>query len=137
MSLPRAGVGETISAYAKPLVFYDGGCSLCRREIGHYQRIDRRHRLDWVDISREPERVHRYGLTVAAAMQRLHVLDADGDWQTGVAGFIELWAHLPYYRRLASLLRALHMVKPLDIVYGCWSRWRAKHRCGSDRCEIS
>ena len=81
MALTRAGVGETIAAYAKPLVFYDGGCSLCRREIGHYQRIDRRHRLDWVDISREPELVRGDGLTVENVMQRLHVLDIGGTWQ--------------------------------------------------------
>ncbi len=35
-------------------------------------------------------------------MQRFHVLDADGCWQTGAAGFIELWTHLPYYRMLAA-----------------------------------
>ena len=65
---------------ARPLVFYDGGCPLCRREIAHYQRIDADDRLDWIDISREPERVRNYGLSVARALQRLHVLDAGGAW---------------------------------------------------------
>ena len=135
MALTTAGNGETIGKLIQPLVFYDGGCSLCLREIEHYRRIDHLRRLSWIDISQEPERVHRHGLTVEKAMQRFHVLDADGCWQTGAAGFIELWTHLPYYRMLARLLRALNMVKPLDIVYGYWSSWRLKRSCTSDRCR--
>ena len=121
---------------ARPLVFYDGGCPLCRREIAHYQRIDADDRLDWIDISREPERVRNYGLSVARALQRLHVLDAGGAWQTGVAGFVELWTHLPYYRRLASLIRVLHLTGPLDWVYGHWAEWRLKRRCSDQRCGL-
>ena len=29
----------------RPMVFYDGGCPLCRREIAHYRRIDSAERL--------------------------------------------------------------------------------------------
>lgn len=134
--LTATGNGEKIQALARPIVFYDGGCSLCRREIMHYRRIDHLQELDWVDISREQACVYEHGLTPALAMQRLHVLDINGDWQTGVAGFMELWMHLPYYRRLAALLTNLRMVRPLDFVYGYWARWRAKRRCSEGRCEI-
>lgn len=130
------GISAGSDSFARPLVFYDGGCSLCRREIAHYQRIDADHGLDWVDISREPQSVRSYGLSTTRAMQRLHVLDAGGAWQTGVAGFIELWAHLPYYRRLAGLLRALHLEKPLDRVYGHWARWRLQRRCSGQQCGL-
>lgn len=121
----------------KPIVFYDGGCSLCRSEIAHYRRIDREHRLDWVDISREPALVRSHGLTVERMMQRLHVLDSDGTWQTGVAGFIELWAHLPCYRRLAYLLMLLKLEKPLGFVYAHWARRRLRCVSGDDRCGLS
>mgnify|MGYP000446977673 CR=1 FL=1 len=33
----------------RPLVFYDGSCPLCRREIAHYRRQDRAGALGWVD----------------------------------------------------------------------------------------
>jgi hypothetical protein len=102
----------------------------------HYRCIDRLQKLDWVDISREQARVYAHGLTPALAMKRLHVLDVNGNWQTGVAGFIELWACLPYYRWLAALLTTLRMVGPLDFVYGYWARWRAKRRCSGGACEI-
>ena len=121
----------------KPIVFYDGGCSLCRSEIAHYRRIDREHRLAWVDISREPELVRSHGLTVESVMQRLHVLDIGGTWQTGVAGFIELWTHLPCYRRLAYLLMVLKLEKPLDVVYGYWANWRMHRVCRDDHCGLS
>jgi predicted DCC family thiol-disulfide oxidoreductase YuxK len=94
-----AGDPTTMNCSVKPVVFYDGGCSLCRSEIAHYQRIDREHKLGWVDISRETELVRSYALTVEQMMQRIHVLDIAGTWQTGSAGFIELRAHLPYYHR--------------------------------------
>ena len=38
----------------RPMVFYDGGCPLCRREIAHYRRIDSAERLRWVDALNEP-----------------------------------------------------------------------------------
>lgn len=120
----------------KPLVFYDGGCPLCRREIAHYQRIDRDRRLEWIDISREPQRVRSHGLSVATAMQRLHVLDARGAWQTGVAGFMELWAHLPYYRYLAYLLRVLRLQGVLEPAYRYWARRRLQRRCADQGCRI-
>jgi predicted DCC family thiol-disulfide oxidoreductase YuxK len=125
--------GDTVP---RPLVFYDGGCPLCRREIAHYQRIDADDRLDWIDISREPERVRSYGLSVGRAMQRLHVLDAGGSWQTGVAGFVELWRHLPRYRYLASLVRVLRLTAPLDWLYGHWAAWRLKRRCSDQQCGL-
>jgi len=121
----------------RPLVFYDGGCALCRREIAHYQRIDRDRKLEWIDISREPQRVRSHGLTVAAAMERLHVLDACGAWRTGVAGFMELWAHLPYYRYLASLLRVLHLQSVLERPYHYWARKRLQSRCGDQGCRFA
>ena len=39
----------------RPMVFYDGGCPLCRREIAHYRRIDSTGSLRWVDAMTEQE----------------------------------------------------------------------------------
>jgi predicted DCC family thiol-disulfide oxidoreductase YuxK len=32
-------------------VWFDGGCPLCRREIAFMRRLDRRGRIDFVDVS--------------------------------------------------------------------------------------
>ena len=60
-----------------PVVFFDGGCPLCRREIAHYRRIDSAQRLCWVDAASEPEALSRHGLSLEAAMAELHVLDGN------------------------------------------------------------
>ena len=77
-----------------------------------------------------------HGLSVATAMKRLHVLDARGVWQTGVAGFMELWAYLPYYRHLAYLVRVLRLQGVLERAYSYWARKRLQRRCTDQGCGI-
>ena len=140
IDMPSAKLQETTyparAASTRPVVFYDGACPLCRREIQHYRHLDRTQRLCWVDISREATRLGRYGLTVEQAMRRFHVLDGHGRWRTGVAAFVELWSHLPYYRRLASLVKALRLGGPLEHVYRRWAEWRLRRQCRDQHCGV-
>ena len=124
-------------ATLKPIVFYDGGCPMCRREIDHYRRIDRRENIRWIDIIEEPHRLSEYGLSREQAMQRFHVLDNDGNWQTGARGFIEVWRQLPYYHRLASAVQALRLAGPMDFVYRYWARWHWRRRCNQEQCGLN
>jgi predicted DCC family thiol-disulfide oxidoreductase YuxK len=118
-----------------PIVFYDGGCALCHREIGYYRRLDRAGRLVWVDISGPGAELERYGITREQAMARFHVLDGLGQWQAGAWGFAELWSHLPYFRALARLVRWLRLEAPADFVYRHFARWRLRRRCASGTCS--
>ncbi|MGD2113084.1 MAG: DUF393 domain-containing protein [Gammaproteobacteria bacterium] len=119
----------------RPVVFYDGGCPLCRREIAHYRGLAGARNLQWLDIHREPERLSDFGLTPEQAMASFHVLDAQNRWQRGAAGFIELWSHLPGYRRLAALVRGLRLAGPLQALYRPWAAWRLRRRCHRGACE--
>jgi predicted DCC family thiol-disulfide oxidoreductase YuxK len=116
-------------------VFFDGSCPLCSREISHYRRLRGADQLVWVDISSDNHMLAVHGLERQTAMERFHVLDANGQWQTGARGFIELWSHLPAYRWLATLVRVLHMENILDFIYTQFARWRVQRRCDSTRCE--
>jgi predicted DCC family thiol-disulfide oxidoreductase YuxK len=118
----------------RPVVFYDGGCPLCRREIAHYQGLDRAGAVDWVDLLNAPERLRQAGISTAEAMARLHVLDTNGALVTGVMGFVTLWRRLPYYRHLASLVTGLRLVGPLDWAYRRFAARRFKHRCADGFC---
>lgn len=109
-------------------VFYDGACSLCSREVRHYRRIDRDHTVEWVDISVLAESPVSYRLSYEDAMARLHVLDSKGRMQTGAAAFVSLWSVLPYYRRLAGIVRGLGLVSLLDRIYQPFARWRMSRR---------
>lgn len=118
----------------RPLVFYDGGCPFCRREIEHYRRRDRAGALGWVDITRDEAALRAHGLTIEKAMKRFHVLDVNGSWQTGAWGFATVWGSLPGYRPLAWLVRKLHLLPVMDRAYRLFARWRARRRCGPGQC---
>ena len=122
---------------ARPMVFYDGGCPLCRREIAHYRRIDRAERLIWVDAANEPETLARHALSLEQAMIELHVLDAAGCWQRGVDAFLVIWQQLPAYRWLAKIITALGLRRPLAFAYRHFAAWRNRRRCGDHGCAAN
>lgn len=124
----------------RPVVFYDGNCPLCRREIGHYRAIDRGGAIEWLDLHRSGERLRAAGITHDQAMARLHVIDPDGGAGgtivSGVPGFLAIWRRLPGYRHLATLVSALRLAGPLDRAYTRFARWRLRRRCREGTCEI-
>jgi predicted DCC family thiol-disulfide oxidoreductase YuxK len=125
------------TAMIRPIVFYDGGCPLCRREIAHYQRIDHERRIQWTDIQQEPETLQAHGLTWEQAMQRMHVRDSDGLMVSGAAAFAALWRHIPRYRFLAGLvtLPGIHWIT--EQVYTVFARRRYRSRCSDQVCANS
>jgi len=121
-------IGEGVRR--RPVVFYDGGCPLCRREIGHYQRLDRRRRaIDWRDIVAEPQALEGVGVDWEQAMRRFHALDGDGRLRSGVDAFVMVWAELPGWRHLGRLVRGLGLVPALDVAYRWYARRRFARRC--------
>ncbi len=115
-------------------MFYDGGCPLCRREVGHYRRLDVDSRVRWVDISTQHELLVSHCLNQSDAMARLHVLDREGRMQTGAAAFVALWSVLPYYRWLARLVTNLGLIPLLERLYVPFARWRMSRR--SKTCPV-
>lgn len=114
-----------------PTVFFDGGCSLCSREVAHYLRLRGADSVRWVDIGEDHKALATHGLSRDAAMPRFYVRDAAGHWHTGAWGFAELWSQLPAYRWLAQTVRTLRMLSLLDRAYGTFARWRLRRRFAS------
>lgn len=85
-------------------VYYDGGCPLCRAEIGHYRRSGGAGRLAFVDVSGEGAAALGPDLDRAAALRRFHVRGPDGRLTDGAAAFARLWLALPGWRWLGRLL---------------------------------
>lgn len=113
----------------RPILFYDGQCPLCRKEIAHYQRLDRRQRVDWQDLFIPESSPERYGLDRIQAMRVIHAVDRQGQLQTGVHAFMVIWRELPYYRHLASVIDRLRLTRPLDWAYHRFAVWRFRSRC--------
>jgi len=83
-------------------VFYDGGCPLCRAEIGYYQR--RNSEASFIDMAAHgapPPEIDR-----SKALARFHVRRPDGALLSGAAAFSELWKATPGWRWLGRLCSA-------------------------------
>lgn len=66
-----------------PIVFYDDGCFLCRRENAPYQRIERSDPNRWFDMQHSENELREHDLSWQTAMQRMHVLDRDDRMVSG------------------------------------------------------
>tara|TARA_B100002052_G_C15720421_1_gene523863 strand:+ start:87 stop:485 length:399 start_codon:yes stop_codon:yes gene_type:complete len=117
---------ETPLTYSFPdlTVFYDGSCSLCRREIEFYRRRVDSNRTRWADVSACPPEALPEGLTRQDAMARFHVQRADGALISGAGAFAELWAHTPGFRWLGCVARLPIIHAVLDWAYGIFLDWR-------------
>ncbi|MGB1612374.1 MAG: thiol-disulfide oxidoreductase DCC family protein [Arenicellales bacterium] len=85
-------------------IFFDGKCSLCRREISHYKKIAPAGAFDWVDVTVNSDALAALGISQADALRALHARGDDGVLSSGVDAFIVLWRALPRWRWLASLV---------------------------------
>lgn len=118
------------------LVFYDGKCGLCRREIAHYQRIAPTGVFTWVDITVTPEPFTGRGFALQDGLRALHVEDASGHMHTGVGAFAVIWQHLPRLWPWLAYLVGLPIVRRLaDRVYARFAAWRFR-KLGYDQCAL-
>ncbi len=127
----------TTPSGSRPVVFFDGGCPLCRREIAHYRRMDKAARLHWVDAASAAGTLAAHGLALETAMAELHVLDRTGQWQRGIDAFMVIWNHLPGYRWLARLVSVLGLRHPLGFAYRHFAAWRYRRRCDTGSCATA
>lgn len=104
-------------------VFYDGGCPLCRAEIGLYRKAAGAQELEFVDIS-DPAADLPVGLSREAALARFHLRASDGRLVSGAAAFAELWSHLPRWRGLARIARWPGVSALLELAYRGFLRLR-------------
>jgi len=73
------------------LVWFDGGCPLCRREIALMRRLDRQHAITFLDVGREGTVCP---IDRAALLARFHALE-DGRMLSGAAAFSAMWRAIP------------------------------------------
>ena len=125
-----------MSTVLRPTMYYDGGCPLCRREVAHYRRLDSDGRVRWLDLSEDPSELQDLGVSLPEAMARLHVRDRSGRLVSGAWAFAAVWDELPYYRWLARLIRALHLLPVLDVAYRRFADWRFRRRCAEGACDL-
>lgn len=106
------------------VVYFDGACPLCRREIAHYRGQDGGESIVWVDAATCTPAALGVDLTRDSALARLHARRADGSLVSGVAAFAMIWSRLHAYRRLAPLMSCRPLLTVLEFGYSAFLRLR-------------
>jgi predicted DCC family thiol-disulfide oxidoreductase YuxK len=114
-------------------VYFDGGCPICSREIGFYQRLSGADRIAWVDLTTCPDSALPQGISRQTAMARFHVATAAGI-TSGAAGFLVLWRALPRFRWIGRLLSLPPLPWILERGYRIFLRVRPTRKL--DDCDV-
>ena len=108
-------VGPYIAAMTKLIVWHDGGCPLCRREIALMRRLDRRSAIHFVDVTSAPASV--CPIDPAEMLARFHVSEEEGRLLSGAAAFAAMWRAIPLLRPLGLAARSPWLLALLERLY--------------------
>ncbi len=127
---------------SRSIIFYDGACPLCSKEINHYKRLDKQQKIDWCDISTDSgqEKLATYNLDWQGAMKHMHAIDRQGKMIRGAYVFKEMWQQLPFYRWPGKLLSIPFLTPILDQAYKVFAyfRWQSRKKaCCEGGCSVS
>lgn len=118
-------------SHDRPVVLFDGDCPLCSREIAHYRRRKNSNEFEWVDASKDTDKLRSLSISQQDAMSVFHVRGVDGKWQTGVSGFLYIWSRLPAYRWLARIINTSGMKPLLERGYRLFLKYRPSLKSSS------
>lgn len=104
------------------LVWHDGACPLCRREIAMMRRLDRRRAIRFVDVA-VPGQGADCPIDQAALLARFHALE-DGRLLSGAEAFAAMWRAVPLLRPLGMAARNRLILRMLEALYVRFLRLR-------------
>jgi predicted DCC family thiol-disulfide oxidoreductase YuxK len=102
------------------IVWFDGACPLCAREIGLMRRLDWRARITFVDVTVEGANCP---LDPATLLTRFHAQE-NGQLLSGAAAFAAMWRAIPALRPLGILARNKMVLRGLERLYLVFLRFR-------------
>lgn len=102
------------------LVWFDGGCPLCRREIALMRRLDRRRAIRFEDVS---DADTTCPIDRQALLARFHARE-NGRVLDGAAAFAAMWRAIPLLRPLGLLARDRRVLALLERAYVRFLRFR-------------
>lgn len=105
------------------IVWHDGGCPLCSREIALMRRLDRRGAIEFVDVTSAP--ASACPVDPAKMLARFYASE-DGRLLSGAAAFAAMWRAIPVLRPLGLAARSPWLLAMLERVYVWFLRVRPK-----------
>lgn len=103
-------------------VWYDGACPLCIREIRLMRRLDRRHAIEFVDVTA----AEGCPLDPETLLKRFHARERNGDLVSGAAAFAAMWRAIPVLRPLGLAARWQPLQNLLEMLYLQFLRLRPR-----------
>ena len=108
------------------LVWFDGACPLCRREIALMRWLDRRNSIALVDVSQTATLDGAScPIDQSALLARFHALE-NGQAVSGAAAFAAMWRAIPLLRPLGLAARNASVLAGLEWLYGLFLRARPR-----------
>lgn len=109
-------------SHAPLTVWYDGACPLCTREIALMRRLDRRGRIDFIDVAQPGVSCP---IDPALLLARFHARE-DGVLLSGAAAFAAMWRAIPLLRPLGLMARIPPVLGTLEWAYVRFLRVRPR-----------
>lgn len=107
---------------SKKIVFYDGKCGICQREISFYRSIADNDKFVWIDVTRQPD-LSKFNLKLVDVLKNLHVIQGKKVF-IAIDAFIVIWSDLKYFKYLAAFV-ALPIIRNLaSVSYDIFARYR-------------
>jgi predicted DCC family thiol-disulfide oxidoreductase YuxK len=110
---------------AKPRVFYNSACPVCRAGV-ESQRGSMEacgvNDVEWIDVHRNPEAVKEVGASLEQVRERLYVKDEQGDIKIGADAFADLWTRTSKQRWLGRLIRLPIIRSVTRLAYNVFAR---------------
>ncbi|MEO9635556.1 MAG: DUF393 domain-containing protein [Parasphingorhabdus sp.] len=98
---------------SKIIIWYDGGCPLCLREIAMVRRLDKNDAIDFVDLT-SPN--ISCPLDRTFMLNRFHAQES-GVLLSGAAAFAAMWRAVPLLRPLGLAARIPGVLSILETGY--------------------
>ena len=118
-----SGNAPHIGAMEKLIVWHDGACPLCRREIALMRQLDRRGTIEFIDVvGASPAACP---IDRAALLARFHASE-DGRLLSGAAAFAAMWRATPLLRPLGLAARSPWVLARLERLYVAFLRVRPR-----------
>jgi predicted DCC family thiol-disulfide oxidoreductase YuxK len=108
---------------ADVIVWFDGGCPLCRREIALMRRLDRAGAIQFLDVASPDDA--SCPLDRAELLARFHAME-DGRLVSGAEAFAAMWRAIPPLRPLGLLARNPLALRLLEAAYRAFLRVRPR-----------
>jgi predicted DCC family thiol-disulfide oxidoreductase YuxK len=117
-------------------LYYDGGCPVCTREIGFYQRRRGAERIRWINLAQCEDSELGTDLSREAAYARLHARLPGGELISGAQAFAALWWELPAFRLAGRVAALPGIVQALDWGYRGFLKARRLWRSDAAACSL-